>query len=59
MIAVPLSASVVVIGRHVLRNALLPFITIVGLQMAAFIGGVMGASVRGREVAGDARDCKT
>jgi peptide/nickel transport system permease protein len=30
-----------VIGRHVLRNALLPFITVVGLMMANFIGGTV------------------
>ena len=30
-----------VIGRHVLRNALLPFVTIVGLVMASFIGGTV------------------
>jgi len=30
-----------VIGRHVMRNALLPFVTIVGLSMAAFIGGTV------------------
>lgn len=30
-----------VIGRHVLRNALLPFITIVGLMLASFIGGAL------------------
>ena len=30
-----------VIGRHVMRNALLPFVTIVGLMMAAFIGGTV------------------
>ncbi len=30
-----------VIGRHVLRNALLPFVTIVGLMMASFIGGAV------------------
>ena len=28
-----------VVGRHVMRNALLPFVTIVGLMMANFIGG--------------------
>ena len=28
-----------VIGRHALRNALLPFVTILGLQMSAFISG--------------------
>ena len=30
-----------VIGRHVMRNALLPFVTIVGLMMATFIGGAV------------------
>jgi peptide/nickel transport system permease protein len=30
-----------VIGRHVLRNALLPFVTIVGLMAASFIGGTV------------------
>lgn len=30
-----------VIARHVLRNALLPFVTIVGLVMASFIGGTV------------------
>lgn len=30
-----------VIGLHVMRNALLPFITIVGLMMANFIGGAV------------------
>jgi peptide/nickel transport system permease protein len=30
-----------VIGVHVLRNALLPFVTIVGLMMANFIGGAV------------------
>jgi peptide/nickel transport system permease protein len=30
-----------VIGRHVLRNALLPFVTVVGLMMAQFIGGTV------------------
>ncbi len=30
-----------VIGRHVLRNALLPFVTVVGLMAAAFIGGTV------------------
>jgi len=30
-----------VIGRHVMRNALLPFVTIVGLMMATFIGGTV------------------
>jgi peptide/nickel transport system permease protein len=31
----------VVIGRHVLGNALLPFVTIIGLMMANFIGGAV------------------
>jgi peptide/nickel transport system permease protein len=31
----------VVIGRHVLGNALLPFVTIIGLMMASFIGGAV------------------
>jgi peptide/nickel transport system permease protein len=30
-----------VIGVHVMRNALLPFVTIVGLMLAAFIGGTV------------------
>lgn len=30
-----------IIVRHVMRNALLPFVTIVGLMMAAFIGGAV------------------
>lgn len=30
-----------VVGRHVMRNALLPFVTIVGLMMANFIGGAV------------------
>lgn len=30
-----------VVGRHVMRNALLPFVTIVGLMMATFIGGTV------------------
>jgi len=30
-----------VIGRHVFRNALLPFVTVVGLMAAAFIGGTV------------------
>ncbi len=30
-----------IIGGHVLRNALLPFVTIVGLMMANFIGGTV------------------
>ncbi len=29
------------IGRHVLRNALLPFVTIVGHMLATFIGGAV------------------
>lgn len=28
-----------VVGRHALRNALLPFVTVVGLQFGTFIGG--------------------
>ena len=32
-----------VVGRHVMRNALLPFVTIVGLTMAHFIGGTVVA----------------
>lgn len=31
--------ELVVVGRHALRNALLPFVTIVGLQFGTFIGG--------------------
>jgi peptide/nickel transport system permease protein len=31
----------VVIGRHVMRNALLPFVTVVGLMTASFIGGTV------------------
>ena len=31
----------VIVSRHVLRNALLPFVTIVGLMMANFIGGAV------------------
>jgi peptide/nickel transport system permease protein len=31
----------VVIARHVMRNALLPFVTIVGLMLAGFIGGTV------------------
>ena len=34
-------ASATIVGRHVLRNALLPFVTIVGLMMANFIGGTV------------------
>ncbi len=30
-----------VVGRHVMRNALLPFVTIVGLMMANFLGGTL------------------
>jgi peptide/nickel transport system permease protein len=30
-----------VVGRHVMRNALLPFVTIVGLMIASFIGGAL------------------
>jgi peptide/nickel transport system permease protein len=30
-----------VVGRHVMRNAMLPFVTIVGLMMATFIGGTV------------------
>ncbi len=30
-----------VVGRHVMRNAMLPFVTIVGLMMANFIGGTV------------------
>ncbi|MDX6751210.1 ABC transporter permease [Geminicoccaceae bacterium 1502E] len=30
-----------VVGRHVLRNAMLPFVTVVGLMMANFIGGAV------------------
>jgi len=30
-----------VIGRHVMRNALLPFITIVGIMLAGFVGGAV------------------
>ncbi len=30
-----------IIGSHVLRNALLPFVTVVGLMMANFIGGTV------------------
>ena len=30
-----------VVGSHVMRNALLPFVTIVGLMMANFIGGTV------------------
>lgn len=30
-----------VVGSHVMRNALLPFVTIVGLMMANFIGGAV------------------
>lgn len=34
-------AEPAVIGRHVMRNALLPFVTIVGLMLAGFIGGAV------------------
>jgi peptide/nickel transport system permease protein len=30
-----------VIGRHVMRNAMLPFVTIVGLMLAGFVGGAV------------------
>ncbi len=30
-----------VVGRHVMRNALLPFVTVVGLMLATFIGGTV------------------
>ncbi len=30
-----------VVGRQVMRNALLPFVTIVGLMLAAFVGGTV------------------
>ena len=30
-----------VVGRHVLRNALLPFVTVVGLMLADFVGGTV------------------
>ena len=30
-----------IVTRHVLRNALLPFVTIVGLMLASFIGGAV------------------
>jgi peptide/nickel transport system permease protein len=30
-----------VVGRHVMRNALLPFVTIVGLMLASFVGGTV------------------
>jgi peptide/nickel transport system permease protein len=30
-----------VVGRHVLRNALLPFVTVVGLMIANFVGGTV------------------
>ena len=30
-----------VVGGHVMRNALLPFVTVVGLMMASFIGGTV------------------
>lgn len=31
----------IVVGRHAMRNALLPFVTIVGLQLGTFIGGTV------------------
>lgn len=31
----------VVFGRHALRNALLPFVTVLGLQLGTFIGGTV------------------
>ena len=31
----------IVVGRHALRNALLPFVTILGLQLGTFIGGTV------------------
>lgn len=30
-----------VIGRHVLRNAMIPVVTVIGLQMAALVGGAV------------------
>ena len=30
-----------VVGTHVLRNALLPFVTVVGLSLASFVGGTV------------------
>ena len=30
-----------IVGLHIMRNALLPFVTIVGLMMANFIGGAV------------------
>jgi peptide/nickel transport system permease protein len=33
--------EVLVIGRHALRNALLPFVTVLGLQLGTFIGGTV------------------
>lgn len=33
--------EVLVVGRHALRNALLPFVTILGLQLGTFIGGTV------------------
>jgi peptide/nickel transport system permease protein len=30
-----------IVARHVLRNALLPFVTVVGLMLASFIGGTV------------------
>jgi peptide/nickel transport system permease protein len=34
-----------VVGRHALRNALLPVITVVGLQLASFLGGAVVTEV--------------
>ena len=31
----------IVVSRHALRNALLPFVTIVGIMLAGFIGGAV------------------
>lgn len=31
----------IVIGRHVLKNALIPVVTVIGLQMAALVGGAV------------------
>ena len=36
-----LREATIVIGRHVMRNALLPFVTIVGMMLASFIGGAV------------------
>lgn len=33
--------EILVVGRHALRNALLPFVTVVGLQFGTFIGGTV------------------